>query len=102
MADEISAKELLDKLGEYHKEIVALAREVTSSVKILEEATSKVRASEKKWWVVHKNLITGVVSALVLLLLIVGIGVTMSYTNLCIVNVSGNTQTANITSCKNR
>ena len=101
MADDISAKELLDKLDSYHKEIVALARETTSSVSTLESATSRVEASEKKVWNVYKPQIATAIVLFALLIFIIGIALTMSHTNLCVVNVGDSGKSATITSCRN-
>ena len=100
MPGEVDAKELLDKLGAYHAEIVALARETTASVATLETTIRIVRDSKPNPWIVHKNLITFVVSVATLLLFIVGVAITMSHTNLCVVNVAGADKTANLTSCR--
>jgi len=99
MPGEIDAKELLDKLDNYHAEIVALARETTTSVTTLDGAIKIVSDSKAKWWVVHKNLVTLVVTAFVLLIFIIGVAITMSHTKLCVVNVTG-TSTADLKSCR--
>lgn len=99
--DEIKAKELLEQLNNYHDEIVALARETTSSVAILDSASKQVKATEKKFWNVFKPWIVFWVTLFVLLIIIVCVAITMSHTDLCVVNVSDSGKNFTITSCRN-
>ncbi len=98
---EISAKDLLEKLDSYHNEIVALARETTSSVTTLKAAEARVVASEHKFWKENKPLFTLLATLLALLLFVIGVGTAMKYTPLCVVNVGTDGKSAAITSCKN-
>jgi t-SNARE complex subunit (syntaxin) len=99
---QIDEQQLLKLVEKFHKEVVDFGDKFAESVKPLNAALQKVEASEKKWWVVHKTLITIIATLLTILLLVVGIGLTMKYTNLCVVNIgsSSDAQSAELTSCK--
>lgn len=98
---EISAKDLLEKLDAYHNEIVALAKETTSSVEILRTAEARVTASEHKFWKENKPLLTFIATLLTILVFVIAVGVAMKYTPLCVVNVGTEGKSAAITSCRN-
>lgn len=96
----MTEREVVDLVKEWKDELKGLVGDYNKMLSQLDTAVSIVESSKKKWWVVHKNLITFVVALFAILVFIIGIGMTMSYTNLCVVNVSGDARTANITSCK--
>ena len=92
--------EVVALVKEWKDEIKGLVGDYNTMLGKLDKAVSIVEASEKKWWVVHKNLVTLGVTVGILLIFIIGVGITMAHTPLCVVNVSGDTKTADITSCR--
>jgi t-SNARE complex subunit (syntaxin) len=93
--------EVVALVKEWKDEMKGVVADYNQLLGKLDAAVTLVNDSEKKWWVVHKNLVTLFVTVVTVLVFIVGIGITMQYTNLCVVNVNGNAKIANIASCRN-
>jgi hypothetical protein len=95
MPGNIDAQQLLDKLSEYHAEIVALARETTNSVSSLEDARKIVEASKTTFWKVYKTQITLVIAVALVIIL----AIAMKATDICTVGLSTE-KIVDIQSCK--
>lgn len=91
---------VVELIKEWKDEMKGVVADYNAMLKKLDAAITLAQDSEKKWWVVHKNLVTFVVTVLTLLVFVIGVSMTMRFTNVCVVNVSPDTKAAALNSCK--
>jgi len=96
----IDEQELLRLMEKFHDQVIEFGDKFAEAVKPLDKAIEAAKNSEKKFWVVHKTAVASAIILVTLLVVVIGIGITMRFTNLCVVHVSGDKTTADISSCK--
>lgn len=79
----ISSKDLLDKLDNYHHEIVAFAQQTTQNVQTLKDATDVVNRQKDTFWTRAKAWIP----VILILLAIIGV-LLMKPAGVCQVSIS--------------